>query len=118
MEKVVGIGGIFFKAKDPAALRKWYADHLGIPESDWGCVFDGTGQTVWSPHPETTDYFLPSQKEFMINYRVENLDAMVKQLKDAGADVDVKTEDLEYGRFAWATDPEGNRFELWQPPAE
>ena len=118
MERVVGIGGIFLKARDPVALRKWYAHHLGIPDSEWGCVFEPTGQTVWSLFPETTDYFLPGQKEFMINYRVENLDAMLKQLRDAGVAVDEKTEDHEYGRFGHASDPEGNRFELWQPPAE
>ena len=118
MEKVVGIGGIFFKAKDPVALRKWYADHLGIPDSEWGHVFEGAGQTVWSPFPETTEYFLPSSSSFMVNYRVENFEAMVKQLRDAGIEVEEKADDLEYGRFGWAMDPEGNRFELWQPPAE
>ncbi len=117
MEKVVGIGGIFFKAKDPEALRKWYDQHLGIPESEWGTVFETTGQTVWSPFPETTEYFGAGKQEFMINYRVENLEAMVEQLRSAGVPVETKDEDQEYGLFAWATDPEGNRFELWQPPA-
>src|SRR5579863_139158 len=118
MEKVVGIGGIFLKAKDPVALRKWYEAHLGIPDSEWGHMFEPTGQTVWSLFPDTTEYFQPSQREFMINYRVSDFDAMIKQLRDAGVTVDEKTEDQEYGKFGWAMDPEGNRFELWQPPAE
>jgi len=116
MEKVAGIGGIFFRSADPAKLRKWYADNLGIPDEEYGHMFEGAGQTVWSPFSNDTDYFGTGGQTFMVNYRVSNLDAMVAQLRAAGVEVDEKTEDYEYGRFAWASDPEGNRFELWQPP--
>ncbi|MGH9421273.1 MAG: VOC family protein [Thermoanaerobaculia bacterium] len=126
MEKVTGIGGIFFKAADAKSLRNWYRDHLGIPvdESYGGASFEWqdridpevTGMTIWSPFPDTTKYFDPTRAPFMINYRVDDLDAMLQQLRDAGATVDEKVDDTDYGRFGWATDPEGNRFELWQPP--
>jgi predicted enzyme related to lactoylglutathione lyase len=117
MEKVVGIGGIFFKSEDSESLLRWYRDHLGI-ESDpsyGGTMFD---LTAWSIMKSTTKYFDPSTKQFMVNYRVDNLDAMIAQLRAAGVTVDDKVEDSEFGRFGWATDPEGNRFELWQPPKE
>jgi predicted enzyme related to lactoylglutathione lyase len=114
MEKVAGIGGVFFRSKDPAALRQWYADNLGIPDSEWGTMFEPTGQTVWSPFAADTEYFKTPQT-FMINYRVTDFDAMVAQLRANGIKVEENTEDLSYGKFGWATDPEGNRFELWQP---
>jgi predicted enzyme related to lactoylglutathione lyase len=126
MEKVTGIGGIFFKASDAKSLGNWYRDNLGIPvdESYGGASFEWrahdepevVGATVWSPFPSTTKYFDPTTAPFMINYRVDNLDAMLEQLRQAGATVDEKISDSDYGRFGWATDPEGNRFELWQPP--
>lgn len=125
MEKVNGIGGIFFKSDDAPALRDWYRKHLGIPVDDsyGGASFewrekespDTVGMTVWSPFPSTTKYFDPTRALFMINYRVPDLDAMLAQLRNAGVVVDEKIEDTDYGRFGWATDPEGNRFELWQP---
>lgn len=121
MERVLGIGGIFFKARDPKALAEWYQKHLGITlEAGQTCATlkstDADEMTVWSTFPEDTKYFgCPSS--FMLNYRVRDLDAMLAQLRAAGAKVDEKVEDYEYGRFGWATDPEGNRFELWQPPA-
>jgi len=128
MAKVTGIGGIFFKASDAKSLGAWYRDNLGIPvdESYGGASFewrekeqqDVVGSTVWSPFPSTTKYFDPTVAPFMINYRVDDLDAMLAQLRDAGATVEEKTDDTEYGRFGHATDPEGNRFELWQPPKE
>lgn len=118
MERVVGIGGVFFKCKHPAALREWYETHLGIPASDYGHMFEPTGHTIWGPFAADTTYFAPSTREFMINYRVSDLDAMLAQLRAAGVVVDEKVEDHEYGKFGWAMDPEGNRFELWQPPAE
>jgi predicted enzyme related to lactoylglutathione lyase len=127
MERVTGIGGIFFRAPDPAALVAWYRDHLGIePHWEAGTVFawrraeapDEHGTTVWSAFPEDTTYFGPGPQSFMINYRVDDLDAMIAQLRAAGAWVDEKVEESEYGRFGWAKDPEGNRFELWQPPRE
>jgi predicted enzyme related to lactoylglutathione lyase len=125
MEKVTGIGGIFFKSKDPKALSEWYARNLGIEVSPWGgAVFrwgEGaedapSGSTAWSIFPADTKHFEPSPAPFMLNYRVRDLDAMLAQLRAAGARVDEKTDDSEYGRFGWAMDPEGNRFELWQPP--
>jgi predicted enzyme related to lactoylglutathione lyase len=124
MEKVNGIGGIFFKADDAPALRDWYRDHLGIAVDDYGGTSfewrekenpDVVGMTVWSAFPSTTKYFEPTRAAFMINYRVSDLDAMLAQLRNAGAVVDEKIEDTDYGKFGWATDPEGNRFELWQP---
>jgi len=127
MEKVTGIGGIFFKASDPKSLREWYRDHLGVPVDDYGGASfewrekekpDTVGMTVWSAFATTSTYFEPTRAPYMINYRVENLDAMLEQLRSAGITVDEKVDDSEYGRFGWATDPEGNRFELWQPPKE
>jgi predicted enzyme related to lactoylglutathione lyase len=124
MEKVNGIGGIFFKSDDAPALRDWYRDHLGIAVDDYGGTSfewrekenpDVVGMTVWSAFPSTTKYFDPTRATFMINYRVSDLDAMLAQLRNAGAVVDEKIEDTDYGKFGWATDPEGNRFELWQP---
>jgi predicted enzyme related to lactoylglutathione lyase len=112
---VVGIGGVFFRAKDPEALRAWYAEHLGIDVQDWGgAPFEG-GTTVWSIFA-SDNYFGPSGQQSMVNYCVDDLDAMLERLRGAGVPVDDKIEDSELGRFGWATDPEGNRFELWQPP--
>jgi predicted enzyme related to lactoylglutathione lyase len=119
MERVTGIGGIFFKAKDPKALGAWYARHLGIDVQEWGgAAFQGEGTTLWSPFKADTKYFEPSAAPFMINYRVADVDAMLAQLRDAGVQVDEKVDESEFGKFGWAMDPEGNRFELWQPPAE
>jgi predicted enzyme related to lactoylglutathione lyase len=124
MEKVIGIGGIFFKSDNATALGTWYRDHLGIPvdESYGGATFEfrekdseAVAMTVWSPFPTTTKYFDPTRAPFMINYRVADLDAMLAQLRAAGVTVDEKVDDTDYGRFGWATDPDGNRFELWQP---
>jgi predicted enzyme related to lactoylglutathione lyase len=126
MKRVTGIGGIFFKSNDPDTLREWYRDHLGI-ESDGanGASFpwreadnpDREGLTVWSAFPDNTRYFDPSSAPFMINYRVANLDWLLAQLREEGVTVDPKIEEYKYGRFAWITDPEGNRIELWEPPA-
>jgi predicted enzyme related to lactoylglutathione lyase len=119
MERITGIGGIFFKARDPKALAAWYHDNLGLPiDADQTYVSlsaNAGDQTVWSTFPETTEYFEPSKSPFMLNYRVRDLDAILAQLRAAGATVDDRVEDYDYGRFGWATDPEGNRFELWQP---
>ena len=120
MESICGIGGVFFKARDPKALAAWYRDHLGVPvESDqtYGSISSAAAgeQTVWSTFPADTKYFGSGPAPFMVNYRVRNLDAMLAQLRAAGVPVDDKIEDHGYGRFGWATDPEGNRFELWEP---
>ena len=119
MEKVTGIGGIFFKARDPEKMAAWYRDQLGIRAEDGHADFawrekdrpEEMGRTVWSIFPADTDYFASA---VMINYRVSNLDQMLEQLRQSGVTVE-KVEDFDYGRFAWITDPEGNRVELWEP---
>lgn len=126
MKRVTGIGGIFFKAKDPTALQAWYKTHLGMDVQAWGgAAFswadtDGKptgGTTIWSVAPESTEQFAPSAAPFMINYRVDDLHALVATLKAEGCNVLDKIDDSEYGKFAWVIDPEGNKVELWQPPA-
>ncbi len=126
MKRVTGIGGIFFKAMDPAAQQAWYKQHLGMDVQAWGgAAFswadaDGKptgGTTIWSVAPESTEQFAPSAAPFMINYRVDDLHALVAALKEEGCDVLDKIDDSEYGKFAWVIDPEGNKVELWQPPA-
>lgn len=123
MKRVVGIGGVFFKAKDPEQLRAWYQKHLGLEVDDYGgvtfsCPPDAESQakapTIWSLFPSDTKYFEPSSAPFMINYRVENLTALVELLRSEGVEVE-KVEEAEYGRFGWIMDPEGNRIELWEP---
>ena len=126
MQRVTGIGGIFFKAANPASLYDWYEKHLGIKQDapGQGAAFhwrdasdpEKPGMTAWSIFPETTKYFDPSKSTFMINYRVENLDALLEVLRAEGVEIDPKREDHDYGRFAWITDPEGNKIELWEPP--
>lgn len=120
MERVRGVGGVFFKARDPKALAGWYREHLGVPveEGQTYGAFESGGageQTVWSTFPLATEYFGPGASALMVNYRVDDLDAMLAQLRAAGVAVDERIEDSDYGRFGWATDPEGNRFELWEP---
>lgn len=121
MERVTGIGGVFFRSEDPAALRRWYATHLGVPDGEYGAVFawKGSGSTVWNPFPATTAYFGESGQGWMVNYRVTDLDAMLDQLRAAGVEVVGSIEVLEgIGRFGWGVDPEGHRFELWEPAPE
>lgn len=123
MKKVTGIGGIFFKSKDPKKMREWYKTHLGLETTDYGANFewrendDSTkkGTTTWSPFAETTKYFAPSTKDFMINYRVDNLEALVEQLKSEGVTIVDKIEDSDYGKFVHIIDVEGNKVELWEP---
>jgi predicted enzyme related to lactoylglutathione lyase len=122
MERVVGIGGVFFKCRDPRALAEWYREHLGVPVEPgqtYGPFTSTAGgeATVWSVFPADTKYFGPGPSPVMVNYRVKDLDAMLTQLRAAGAQVEDRVEDYDYGRFGWASDPEGNRFELWQPRA-
>jgi catechol 2,3-dioxygenase-like lactoylglutathione lyase family enzyme len=123
MGRVTGLGGVFFKAQDPERLYRWYEQHLGLRREN-GAVFfrwrekesDQPGTTVWSLFPQDTKYFEPSAAPFMLNYRVDHLDELLAALRAAGVPVDDRREDSEYGRFAWITDPEGNRVELWEPP--
>ena len=121
MAKVTGLGGIFFKSRDPAALGAWYAQHLGLKLEEWGGVrFDEderrAGCTLWSPFAADTGYFGAGPQSYMINFRVDDLDALLAQLRAAGVDVDTRVEQGEFGRFGWITDPEGTRVELCQPP--
>ncbi len=125
MKRVTGIGGVFFKAKDPSSLHAWYKQHLGIDVQTWGgTAFPWTddggkpvgGSTVWCIAPQESDQFAPSAAPFMINYRVEDVHALVKVLKEEGCHVLDKIEESEFGKFAWVIDPEGNKVELWQPP--
>ena len=123
MKKVTGIGGIFFKCKDPNKMKEWYKIHLGLNTSDYGATFewrevdDSTkkGSTTWSPFAGTTKYFEPSTKDFMINYRVENLEALVEELKKEGVTIVDKIETYDYGKFVHIVDVEGNKVELWEP---
>jgi predicted enzyme related to lactoylglutathione lyase len=125
MKRVTGIGGVFFKAKDPGALQSWYKNHLGIDVQAWGgAAFDWTdeqgkpagGTTAWSIFPEG-DSFAPSTAPFMVNYRVADLPALLKALKEEGCNVLDKLDESEFGKFGWVIDPEGNKVELWEPPA-
>jgi predicted enzyme related to lactoylglutathione lyase len=119
MERVSGIGGVFVRARSTSELRAWYTSHLGIDESEWGGQqFDWTpgGSTTWAVFPADTDYFGDRAQPFMVNFRVRDLDAMLAQLRAAGVRVVDEMGDTANGRFGWAYDPEGTRFELWQPP--
>lgn len=127
MRRVTGIGGIFFKAKDPAILGAWYKKHLGIDVQDWGgAAFRWTdesgtpiaGTTIWSVGSADSTSFAPSTSSFMINYRVADLASLLEALRGEGCNVLEKTDDSEYGKFGWVIDPEGNKVELWQPPEE
>lgn len=121
--RVTSIGGVFFKAKNPEELKKWYHDNLGLNIDAYGTVFqwyhgaDSTkkGYTQWSVFKATTKYFLPSEKEFMINYRVQNMDALIKKLKENKVTFTDTLESYDYGKFIHIMDPEGNKIELWEP---
>lgn len=122
MKRVTSIGGIFFKCDDPKAQRDWYANHLGLVTDDYGTTFewrksdkpDEKGYSVWSTFNKDTDYFEPSKKEFMVNFRVEDLDALLIELKKEDVQIVGEVQHLEYGKFAYIMDPEGNKIELWQ----
>ena len=128
LQRVTGIGGIFFKANNVKQQREWYKNHLGIEyaDKDGGASFywredehpEKRGFTVWSIFPSDTKYFDSSTAPFMMNFRVANLDALVKQLESEGVKIVGGIEEYEYGRFAWVMDPEGNRVELWEPPKQ
>jgi predicted enzyme related to lactoylglutathione lyase len=123
MKKVTGIGGIFFKCKDLNKVKEWYQTHLGIENSPYGANFEWRdvkdptvkGSTQWSPFGDDTQYFQPSQKDFMINYRVENLEALVNELKQSDVVILDDIETYEYGKFIHILDGEGNKIELWEP---
>ena len=126
MKKVTGIGGIFFKTKDPKKISKWYGDNLGLVINPYGSVFefrqgaapDKKGYTVWSPFKEDTDYFAPSEEPFMVNYRVADLKALIEDLREKGVKIVGEIEEFEYGKFAHILDPEGRKIELWEPVDE
>jgi predicted enzyme related to lactoylglutathione lyase len=123
MKKVTGIGGIFFKCKDPEKMNEWYKSHLGLNTNPYGAGFEWResedpskkGFTQWSTFPETTHYFMPSGKDFMINYRVGNLEKLVEELKKEGITILDTMETYDYGKFIHIMDPEGNKIELWEP---
>jgi predicted enzyme related to lactoylglutathione lyase len=110
---VTGIGGVFFRARDRTWLSGWYHDVLGLPVTDSATA--KMGHTVWAAFDQGTDYFGPNRQAYMVNYRVDDLDLVLSRLRAAGATVAPAIDEDDYGRFAWAVDPEGNRFELWQP---
>lgn len=131
MKRVTGIGGVFFKSENPQRLYEWYEKHLGIQREPHGQgasfhwrelkATDGTqsgaeGETVWSIFPQTTKHFGAGKSGFMLNYRVDNLDALLEDLAKSGIEIDPHKEEADFGRFAWITDPDGNRIELWEPP--
>lgn len=125
MERVVGIGGIFIKSKDPKTLREWYRKHLGMDIQEWGGMSfrwstpenpNPDGATIWSVFDASSDYFAPSNAPFMVNYRVKDLKAVLAALRAEGCAVDAMTEESEFGKFGWVVDPDGNKVELWQPP--
>ena len=126
MNKVTGIGGIFFKCKDPGMMKEWYQKHLGLNTNPYGAAFewyegfDNTkkAQTQWTPFKETTKYFEPSDKDFMINYRVENLELLAEELKKEGVTILDSIETYDYGKFLHIMDAEGNKIELWEPIGE
>ena len=121
--RVTGIGGIFFKSADPKAVSAWYGEHFGMSVNDYGSLFefregaepDQKGYLQWSPFADDTKYFQPSERSFMINYRVVNIEALVDQLKEAGVQVVDEIETYEYGKFVHVMDPFGNKVELWEP---
>ncbi len=126
MARVTGIGGIFFKCKDSEKVKNWYQENLGLPTDQYGWNFEWRdnsqpekkGSTQWSPFKDTTTYFAPSEKQFMINYRVEDLDGLLEQLKRNGVTIIGDVQSFSYGKFAHIMDPEGNKIELWEPSEE
>ena len=123
-KRVTGIGGLFFKTTNPTKTKDWYKKHLGFNTDDWGCTFwwkDKDGKkcsTQWSPFEKDSKYFEPSKKEFMFNYRVENLVELLKALKEEGVTIIGEIEEYDYGKFGWILDNDGNKIELWEPKDE
>lgn len=126
MKRVTGLGGIFFKTKDPAAARAWYEKHLGMTMDDYGHTFfwrpmdqpQHRARTQWCAFDAATKYFSPSEKPFMINYRVADLEGLLAQLREEGVEIAGEMEVYEYGKFAWIMDPDGHKIELWEPVDE
>lgn len=121
MARVLGVGGVFFRARDPKGLGEWYRRWLGVPYGEYGAELDpgdmpAGGYTVWCPFPESTTYFDPAERQFMVNLVVDDLDGALAQVEEGGAERVGGIEEEEYGRFGWFLDPEGNKVELWQPP--
>jgi predicted enzyme related to lactoylglutathione lyase len=120
-KRVTGLGGFFFKSTNPKTIKEWYKKHLGLNTDEYGCTFwwkdkDGNdGSTHWGPFNEDTSYFDPSKKQFMMNFRVENLEELLDDLKREGVTVVGEIESFDYGKFGWIMDPEGNKLELWEP---
>jgi|SRR5579862_3030534 len=122
--RVIGVGGVFFKSPQKTDLQSWYRDRLGVPLGPHGAMFQWRAHdkpetehlTIWSVFPADTHYFDPSASTFMINYIVDDLDALLAKLRESGVEIDPKREDVDYGRFAWVFDPDGNKIELWEPP--
>lgn len=122
-KRVTGLGGVFFKCRDPEAIKSWYEKHLHIDNGEYGAVFKWRHSdqpereeiTAWSPFPGDTTYYHPSKKDFMFNYRVENLEELLKVLKSEGVEIVGDIEEYSYGKFGWIMDPEGNKIELWEP---
>ena len=127
MKRVTGLGGVFIKVANPDSLIGWYRDRLGLEPEEYGAAVnfnwrhkddpEKTGMTVWSLFPQDTKYFGPNNTGFMLNFRVDDMDALLTALATEGVEISSR-EDTEYGKFAWITDPEGNRVELWEPPKE
>lgn len=125
MKRVTGLGGVFFKTNDPKKIKEWYGTHLGLPVDEYGASFKWIdlenkeakepALTAWSPFAGDTKYFEPSEKQFMLNYRVENLVELLKVLKEEGVEIVGEMQEFPYGKFGWIMDPEGNKIELWEP---
>ena len=121
--RILGIGGIFFKSAQQDHLSNWYREKMGIEHDQFGAMFKWRSMeeppqenlTIWSIFPSSSDYFAPSQASFMINYIVDDLDALLEKLRNGGVEIDAKREAFDYGRFAWVYDPDGNKIELWEP---
>ncbi len=128
MKRVTGLGGVFFKTQDPKKIKEWYGKHLGLPVDEYGASFrwlevhnkeaNTPALTAWSPFSQDSNYFEPSQKPFMLNYRVENLVELIKVLKEEGVEIVGEIQEFSYGKFGWIMDPDGNKVELWEPKEE
>ena len=124
--KITGIGGVFFKSANADKMRRWYAENFDLQSDEHGHAFiwkkkdnpQKNGYTAWNAFDDKSDYFAPSDQKYMINYRVENLDELIKELRQNGVKIIGKTEIYDYGKFAWVLDPEGNKIELWEPVDE